>query len=432
VTSRVILHADMDAFYASVEQRDRPELRGKPVIIGAKNPRGVVSAASYEARKFGVHSAMPGFRAHELCPHGVFLAGDMEKYVAVSRQVAAIFLEFTDAIEPLSLDEAFLDITGSIGLFGSAEAIGRQLKARVRAEVDLPISVGIATSKLLAKMACGRGKPDGLLIVEPGGEAALIAPLPVGDLYGVGPKTGHKLQQAGIGTIGELASAATARLLPILGRHAAELQARARGIDERPVVSQRAAKSIGEEATFGDDVVERRRIVSALSAHADAVAARARRAGLLGHTVTIKAKLAERRRSANAPLSAHELFPVKSRQMKLPAPTASAEAIRNAALRLWDELALEEPVRLLGVTLSDLREKAESSEQLDLFSTPAPKGDQLGKTLDAIATKFGTRALRFGADAPEKVTQSDRQKLGDLPAKAPALPSSPKRGPKPR
>lgn len=432
MTSRVILHADMDAFYASVEQRDRPELRGQPVIIGAKNPRGVVSAASYEARKFGVHSAMPGFRAHELCPHGVFLAGDMEKYVAVSRQVAAIFLEFTDAIEPLSLDEAFLDITGSIGLFGSAEAIGRQLKARVRAEVDLPISVGIATSKLLAKMACGRGKPDGLLIVEPGGEAALIAPLPVGELYGVGPKTAHKLERAGIRTIGELASASTAGLLPILGRHAAELQERARGIDERPVVSQRAAKSIGEEATFGDDVVERRRIVSALSAHADAVAARARRAGLVGQTVTIKAKLAERRRGAGGPLSPHELFPVKSRQMKLQSPTASAEAIRAAALRLWDELALGEPVRLLGVTLSDLREKAERTEQLDLFSTPTPKGDQLGKTLDAIATKFGSRALRFGADAPEKVTQSDRQKVGDLPAKVPIVPSSPKRGPKPR
>ena len=432
MTSRVILHADMDAFYASVEQRDRPELRGKPVIIGAQSARGVVAAASYEARKFGVHSAMPGFRARQLCPHGVFLAGDMDKYVAVSRQVARVFLEFTDAIEPLSLDEAFLDITGSIGLFGSAEAIGRQLKARVRAEVDLPISVGIASSKLLAKTACGHGKPDGLLIVEPGSEEALLAPLPVGDLYGIGPKTARKLEEAGIHTIGQLGTAPTARLLPILGRHAAELQTRARGIDDRPVVSHRRAKSIGEESTFGDDVVERRRIVSALLGHADAVAARARRAGVVGHTVTIKAKLAQRRRSAEFRLSAHELFPVKSRQMKLPSPTASAEAIRGAALRLWDELALAEPVRLLGVTLSDLEEKAASAEQMDLFATPAPKDDQLGKTLDAIATKFGAHALRFGADPPEKVTLSDREKLGDLPTKVSQTTPSPKRGPKPR
>lgn len=430
--ARVILHADMDAFYASVEQRDNPELRGKPVIIGAKSARGVVSAASYEARQFGVHSAMPGFRAHQLCPHGVFLAGDMHKYVSVSRRIARIFEEFTDAIEPLSLDEAFLDITGSIGLFGSAEAIGRQLKARVRAEVDLPVSVGIASNKLIAKMACGRGKPDGLLIVEPGGEEALIAPLPVGELYGVGPKTADKLERAGIRTIGELGAAPLGRLVPLLGRHAAELQERARGVDERPVVSHRMAKSIGEEATFGDDVSDRRRIASALLAHADAVAARARRAGLSGQTVSIKVKLAERRKRSSGSLSAHELFPVKSRQVKLPAPTNAAEYIRAAAIRLWDELDLKEPVRLLGVTLSELSEKAEESQQLDLFAAPAPKNEQLGKALDAIATKFGARALRFGADAPEKVTLSDRAKVGDLPASTPAPKPTGRRPPKPR
>jgi len=413
---RVILHADMDAFYASVEQRDQPELRGKPVIIGAKSPRGVVSAASYEARKFGVHSAMPGFLAHKLCPSGVFLAGDMDKYVGVSRQVAQVFAEFTDAIEPLSLDEAFLDITGSIGLFGSAEAIGRALKRRVREVVDLPVSVGIATSKLVAKMACGRGKPDGLLIVQPGQEADLLAPLAVGELFGIGPKSAEKLQAAGLRTIGDLATAELTRLIPLVGRRARELQALAQGRDERPVVSERQAKSIGEEATFETDVIDRERIVSALSAHADAVAARARRAGLLGRTVVVKAKLGQRRHGGSTPRSAHELFPVHSKQTKLGEPTCSAQAIRQAALSLWDEMRLGEPVRLLGVTLADLSDQASQTKQLDLFARPAAESQnqRLGQALDAIATKFGKRALRFGAEAPEKVTASDRAKLGAL------------------
>jgi len=423
--SRVILHADMDAFYASVEQRDRPELRGRPVIIGAKSPRGVVSAASYEARLFGVHSAMPGFRAHALCPHGVFLAGDMEKYIGVSRQVARIFEEFTDAIEPLSLDEAFLDITGSIGIFGSAERIGRKLKERVRTEVDLPISVGIASSKLLAKMACGKGKPDGLLIVEPGQEAALLAPLPVGDLYGIGPKSAEKLIEKGLTTIGALAAAPSSLARQILGRRAAEIQRLAQGIDERPVSAHRLAKSIGEEATFEDDVRDRTRIVSALLGHADAVAARTRRAGLMGHTVTVKAKLARRRTSGSAPRAAHEIFPVQSKQAKLPHPTCSADEVRAAAVELWDALGISEPVRLLGVSLSELVRAEQLEEQLDLFARPPSGSHRLGVTMDAIARKFGKKALRFGADAPEKVTASDREKLGDVD-RAPRSPQKPK------
>jgi DNA polymerase IV len=426
---RVILHADMDAFYASVEQRDRPELRGKPVIIGAKSPRGVVSAASYEARKFGVHSAMPGFLAHKLCPGGVFLAGDMDKYVAVSRQVADVFAEFTDAIEPLSLDEAFLDITGSIGLFGSAEVIGRDLKRRVREAVDLPISVGIATSKLMAKMACGRGKPDGLLIIPPGQEAAVLAPLDVGELFGIGPKSAEKLRAAGFLTIGDLATAELARLIPLVGRRAGELQALARGVDQRPVVAQRQAKSIGEEATFEGDVLDAERIMSALSAHAHAVAARARRAGLLGQTVVVKAKLARRRHTGSSPLSPHEIFPVHSRQTKLKHPTCAAQDIRQVALSLWAEMQLHEPVRLLGVTLSDLTDQASASEQLDLFARPRAEGQshRLGQAMDAIATKFGKRAVRFGADAPEKVTASDRAKLGELEPRAPSEKDAPNR-----
>jgi len=429
--TRVILHADMDAFYASVEQRDRPELRGKPVIIGAKSPRGVVSAASYEARKFGVHSAMPGFLAHKLCPDGVFLAGDMEKYVAVSRRVGRVFSEFTDAIEPLSLDEAFLDITGSIGLFGSAEAIGKKLKARVREVVDLPISVGIASSKLVAKMACGLGKPDGLLLIEPGREAALLSPLPVGDLYGIGPKSAEKLRAAGFSTIGSLALASPNVLASLLGRRALELQALARGLDDRPVQAGRRAKSIGEEATFADDVRDRQRIVSALCAHADAVGARARRAGVLGRTVIVKVKLARRRQATGGVQAAHDIFPILSHQTHVPVPTCSAEDLRRVALSLWDEMNVAEPVRLLGVTLADFVDTGTEPEQLDLFARPKERSGKLGQTMDAIASKFGTRALRFGASAPEKVNASDREKLGDLPA-LPVPPDETERGRRPR
>lgn len=424
-TERFILHADMDAFYASVEQRDDPRLKGKPVIIGATGERGVVSAASYEARKFGVRSAMPGFKARELCPKGVFLPGDMKKYAAVSRKVHAIFRDFTDQIEPLALDEAFLDISGSVNLFGSPLAIGKLIKKRVRDELDLAISVGIAPNKLVAKIACSRGKPDGLMLVQKGEIRGLLDPLPIRALFGIGPKAGERLSEAGFVTIRDLAESPVERLREILGNQAEEIQNRARGIDDRPVESGGKAKSIGEEATFSENVLSEQKVSAAITAHSEAVAARARRAGFRGKTVTLKVKLARRKTWGEKVVANHELFPVLSRQAKLSAPTADAVEIRKVALLLWKKLELKEAVRLLGVTLSDL-EVEEAPRQLGLFDAQkarnkahagASRAEILGKTMDAISERFGEGAIGRAVGSVEKITQGDRLKMGQIEEK---------------
>jgi len=444
---RWILHADMDAFYASVEQRDDPRLRGKPVIVGATSPRGVVSAASYEARRFGVHSAMPGFRARQLCPHGVFLAGDMEKYSRVSRDVHRVFAEFTDVIEPLALDEAFLDISGSVALFGPPLTIGRRIKEEVRARTGLAVSVGIAPNKLVAKIACGLSKPDGLLLVTPEEVEPLLAPLPIRKLWGVGPRTEEALLAAGFHTFGDVAGASLAALHRAVGSRAEELMRRARGVDERPVIGERMPKSIGEEATFETDVVDAERISAALTAHAEAVARRARRAGFVGRTVTLKIKLARARGShpsRSSGLSEPD-YPLLSRNKTLRDVTADGALLREVALELWARAGIREPVRLLGVSLSNLQPAPSDgagpragappgaprspSGQLELFGggapvgapAPAPSapgrrsGDALGRALDAIEDKFGRGAVRRAVQAPAKITQTDRRKVGEEP-----------------
>jgi len=428
MNERWILHADMDAFYASVEQRDDPSLKGKPVIIGATGDRGVVSAASYEARKFGVRSAMPGYRAKELCPGGVFLGGDMKKYSGVSKQVHAVFREFTDQIEPLALDEAFLDIGGSVGLFGQPLEIGKKLKKRVMEEVGLVISVGIAPNKLVAKIACTQGKPDGLLWVQPDEIRRLLNPLPVRALWGVGPKAETKLKKAKFNTIRDIAEASTRALRPVFGEHAEAMRERARGVDERVVESERVAKSIGEEATFSDNVTDATRISGAITAHAETVASRARRAEFVGKTVTLKVKLAKRKAWGEKIVSNHELFPVMSRQVKLKEATADGAEIRRHALKLWEKLDLKDPIRLLGVTLSDLSPRHDP-RQMSLFDIRPPepviskegellgtknatKAEALGSALDAISDKFGEKAIGRAVEGVNKITHSDRIKLG--------------------
>lgn len=423
MTPRVILHADMDAFYASVEQRDRPELRGKPVIIGAESARGVVAAASYEARTFGVRSAMPGFRARELCPDGVFLAGDMRKYAAVSRQVHRIFLDFTDLIEPLALDEAFLDIGGSLDLFGGALALATTLKNRISQQLGLIVSVGVAPNKLVAKIACTQSKPDGLFIVKKEQIPELLGPLPVRALWGVGPKTAARLQQHGFNTIGDIAGSSLARLRGIFGNYAEEMQARAQGEDDRPVVAHGTPKSIGEEATFAEDVQDAARIGGAITQHSEEVAARARHAGYLGGTVTLKVKLARRRHAGREMVSNHELFPVINRQRRLAAPTADGTEIRKVAWALWEGLALTEPIRLLGVSISRLESEA-APRQLNLFAARSrpveisgppslpTRAEQLGRALDAINDKFGQGSVRRAMLGVEKVMQTDKIKTG--------------------
>lgn len=414
---RVILHADMDAFYASVEQRDRPELVGKPVIIGAQGPRGVVAAASYEARAFGVRSAMPGFEAHRLCPHGVFLGGDMKKYASVSRQIHQVFEDFTDQIEPLALDEAFLDVTGSVGLLGTPELMGRELKRRILAQTQLNVSVGIAQNKLVAKIACSQGKPNGLRLVPPGAEAALLAPLPLRALFGIGPKTAERLEKSGFQRVGDLAKAPLPALIAVFGRHAEAMRERARGIDQRPVVADRQAKSIGEEATFPDDVSSRTRLQSALAAHSETVAARARRANVVGDTVTVKLKFSRRVLAGRAPLAPHDLFQQKSKQARLPASTNDGAIILAEATRLLQKLDPKESVRLLGVSLSGLS-SSDGPSQLGLFDSSSShiglrSSAKLGRALDAINEKYGEGAIGRAAERPEKVTASSRMKLGD-------------------
>jgi DNA polymerase-4 len=400
----------MDAFYASVEQRERPELRGKPVIVGAHSARGVVAAASYEAREFGVRSAMPGFRARELCPHGVFLPGRMKLYSEVSSQVHEIFRDFTPQIEPLALDEAFLDVSGSLHFFEGPEDLARQLKARVREQTRLNVSVGMASSKRVAKIACTLGKPDGLMVVQPGTERALLAPLPIRRLAGVGPVTAERLQAFGIETIGDLADA-DAQTLAILGPRGLQFQAWARGQDDAVVKSDRVPKSCGEENTFATDILDRERVSEALTSHAEAVAARLRAARLRGRTVTLKIKLGQRRAarsSRNEGEAAEPIYPLLSRSRTLEEPTDDGATIRDVALRLWDEAAVQTPVRLLGVSLSSLQ-RSSDPVQLDLFGT-RQKSDRLGPALDQIRERFGDRAIRRAVVDPEKTTLSNRKK----------------------
>lgn len=402
----------MDAFYASIEQRERPELRGLPVIVGGAQARGVVSAASYEARKFGVRSAMPGFEAKRLCPDGVFLPPNMELYVSVSADVHRVFEQFTPEIEPLALDEAFLDVTGSLGLFGEPSELGKELKARVLKATGLVVSVGIASNKLVAKVACRLGKPDGLRVVAPGQERATFEPLPIRYLWGVGPVLGDKLTAIGIRTIGELARAEPERVARAAGDRASYFIALARGIDERPVVPERAPKSIGEESTFDRNVSDRDTVTQAIVAHSEEVARRLRGAGYLGSTITLKMKLAQARApregSGRTSDSREPDYPLLTRQRTLRAGTTDGQVIARTAIELWDETQLGQAVRLIGVSVSGLSPRGQ--EQLDLF---APRRPQVGPTLDAIRERFGAQVIGRAVSAPDKVSPSLRRKSGD-------------------
>lgn len=411
--ARLILHADMDAFFASVEIRDRPELEGLPVIVGGLSGRGVVCAASYAARKYGVRSAMPVFEARRLCPNGIYLPPDMERYAAVSAQVHEVFLEFTPEIEPIALDEAFLDITHSLALLGEPSHIGRRVKERVKQATALTVSVGIASSKLIAKIACTSGKPDGLVVVAPGDERALLQPLPVRRLWGIGPVTASALENLGIRSIGQLASCSARQLEGILGKRAWEVVETANGRDTRRVESNRDPKSYGEECTFEADLTDATRIRETITAHAEAVARRLRRDRCAGKTITIKVKLgraSKRRPDRNrATLEAPD-YPQLTRARSLRQPTSDGAEIRRIASALWDEIGLTEPIRLLGVSVSGI--VRHSAAQLDLFEV-GRAGRKLGAAMDAIEARFGRGAIRRGASAPEKLTPSATRKRGE-------------------
>jgi DNA polymerase-4 len=411
MSQRWILHADMDAFYASVEQRDHPELRGRPVIVGAGSPRGVVAAASYEARRFGVRSAMPGFRARQLCPDAVFVSSHMSHYAAVSAEVQAIFERFTPLVEPLSLDEAFLDISGSIHLFGGVEALAKALRRSVFEETELPVSVGVGPAKLIAKIACNLAKPNGLKIVAAGEVRRVLDPLPVEHLWGVGPVLQRRLAALGIQTLADLADYDQRSLCSALGPRAGELQALARGEDERPVVADRAPKSYGEENTFETDVSSERRIAEVIAAHADAVMRRVRRDRYRGRTITLKIKLA---RALPREPGQEPHYPLLTRSKTLSEPTDDAEQMRRVALELWHAALVREPIRLLGLSLSGLaHEGASDAEpaQLELFREATGR-PPLGAALDAIVERFGEGAIRRAVETPDKITHTRQRKRG--------------------
>ncbi|WP_107081754.1 DNA polymerase IV, partial [Streptomyces sp. SBT349] len=361
-----VLHLDMDAFYASVEQAAKPSLRGKPVIVGGLGPRGVVATASYEARVFGVHSAMPMAQARRLCPNAACLIPRFGVYRAISETVMGLLAELSPLIEPLSLDEAFVDLAaGDPGVSTGEEArrTGERLRERIRERTGVSGSVGLAGSKMIAKIASERAKPDGLLLIPPGTERELLAPLPVRTLPGVGPATAEVLRRAGISTIGETVRAGEAELLRLLGRaHGTSVYTMAGGVDERPVVADRDTKSISVEDTFDVDVTDRARIRFEVARLADRCARRLREAGRSGRTVVLKLRRYD--------------FTTLTRSETLRGPTDDPGVVREAAGRLLELVDTTEGVRLLGVGVSGLADFT----QEDLFAqaNEAGRGEALG------------------------------------------------------
>jgi DNA polymerase-4 len=373
---RTILHADLDAFYASVEILDDPSLRGKAVIVGGEaNARGVVSAASYEARRFGVHSAMPLRTAARLCPHGVFLPGRFDRYRELSRQVMRIFASYTPMVEPISLDEAFMDVTASQAAFGDGETIARALKRRVLSESGLVVSVGVATNKLCAKIGSDLRKPDGLVVVAPGQEAAFLAPLPVGRLWGVGPQSRQALADYGVTTIGQLAAMSEGTLRRRFGTHGIELRLRAQGVDPARVVSGGAPKSIGHELTFNHDVTDPARLEATLLDLAESVASRLRHHHMAAGAVQLKLR--------------YEGFDTITRQAPLGHQVRDSEPLYEMGVALLHKaLGTDRAVRLIGLTAIHLADV----QQLTLFDAP-DRTDRIAKSVDAVRERFGEKAI---------------------------------------
>lgn len=376
---RWIMHIDMDAFFASVEQRDDPALQGKPVIVCGKSRRSVVATASYEARAFGVHSAMPLSQAKRLCPHGCFVAPRFEAYREASDAIHQVMLHYADAYEPISLDEAFLDISGMGSQYPTLGSIGRAIKEEIRSAVHLTASVGIAPNKFLAKMASDMNKPDGLCIIPYGREQEVLAPLPVRRLWGVGSVTEKKLLAAGFRTIADIQEAAPEKLSALLGNQGPLLKALSLGIDERPIISSRQVKSIGDESTYEYDLTDRPTIDREIAIHSDIVAQRLRRHDLAARTISLKIRFAS--------------FKTIMRSLSLEEGTNLQETIDSACQTLLSRIPLTEGIRLIGVTASNLGAPLSIPS---LFSDKEEKRARAAKAMDSIQQKYGRKALRKG------------------------------------
>lgn len=378
-----ILHVDMDAFYASVEQRDRPELRGQPVIVGGLSGRGVVCAASYEARPFGVKSAMPMATARRLCPQAVFLPVRMQHYVAVSRQIRDVMFSFTPLVEPLSLDEAFLDVQGCEGLFGPPPEIAYKLKTSIKSETGLTASVGVASNKFLAKLASDHGKPDGLVVVAANRIAEFLNPLPVGRIWGVGAKAEKRLHAFGIKTIGQVAVLPEQAVVENFGEMGAHIWRLAHGQDTREVVPDRDAKSISSETTFAQDIDDRETLRMWLLDLTDHLASRLRHVGIKARTVELKIRSSE--------------FQTRHRARGLPQATNLTEMLWQTAQEIFEQGVTDDllPVRLLGVGATRLTR--DPIVQRDLFDGGERARQQsLDETIDAIRKQHGSAAVRRG------------------------------------
>lgn len=406
------MHVDMDAFFASVEQLDHPEYKGHPVIVGGLSSRGVVATASYEARKFGVHSAMPISRAKKLCPHGIYVYPNMARYKEISHIIHKVMEEFTPIIEPLSLDEAFLDVTGITHKFTGPKALGRAIKERVFEETGLIISAGLAPNKFLAKLASDLDKPDGLVVIPYGKECESLANFPIKRIWGVGPSTERRLKDGGFALIKDVQALSDEKsLVPYVGNQARRIWELARGIDERPVEPDRQIQSVSNEETYESDVEDPTVIDLELHYFANRVAKRLRKYGLMGHTVSIKVRYND--------------FKTVSRQKRLDSSTDQERVVYDTSVLLWNKLMRDalsvkqeeqevmgatprpkfdnsilevpvKPIRLLGVTVSGL--STEGIVQDDLFSIEADEKDEkLSIVLDSLASKFGEGAIMSGA-----------------------------------
>ncbi len=393
---RIVLHADMDAFYAAVEQRDRPELRGRPVIIGFPSERSVVCTASYEARRFGVHSAMPMAQARRLCPDGLIVEPRFSAYAAVSDTIMEVFGRHSPDVEALSLDEAFLEMTGSEALFGTPAEMGARVRAAVKEATGLTVSVGASTSKYVAKVASDVHKPDGLTVVTPGGEPAFLAPLPIRRLWGVGPKAEGRLLRHGLRLIGDLQARSEAWARDRLGDEGVHLRRLSLGIDDRPVLGGRAEKSVGAELTLDQDLQGAPALLPHLRWAADKVAARLRARALVAAAVRVKLKTQD--------------FQLHTRQIRLPRPADDAASLLACAVPLLEELAdeLGAPVRLVGIAAFDF----DTPVQGELFVDATQlRRSTLERTLDEVREKFGGSAIVRAESlerAPERPSEPSR------------------------
>lgn len=373
----------MDAFFAAIEVQDESSLKGKPVIVGGSTNRGVVSTASYEARRFGVHSAMPIFKAKEKCPEGIFLPVNMDRYKEVSKKVMDIVQDFSPLVEPVSIDEAYLDITGSENLLGSPEEIARHIKERIGKETGLTCSIGIAPNKFLAKVASDMNKPDGLTIISAHEVDTFLSGLPVEKIPGVGKRTVEGLRHNGIKKVGDLKRFSKEQLIRRFGRFGSRLHELANGRDDSEVALEREIKSLSSEGTLESDTGDLAYLKDLLHSHADKVAWRLRREGLKGRTVTLKIKFDD--------------FSEMSKSHTIDYPTDSTKIISDSAIELLFNNPLKRKVRLIGVAVSKLKESGEGY-QMDLFEDwhAQEKERRVDETMDEIKMRFGKRMIKKG------------------------------------